>query len=52
MLESLILAQPSAVLGSILAYLAAQIIMPYNIELPSDIYAVSRMDPMGAIGSG
>lgn len=43
MLESLILAPPSAVLGSILAYLAAQVIMSYNIELPSDIYAVSRM---------
>jgi lipoprotein-releasing system permease protein len=43
MLESLILAPPSAILGSILAYLAAQIIMSYNIELPSDIYAVSRM---------
>lgn len=43
MLESLILAPPSAVLGSILAYLAAKIIMSYNIELPSDIYAVSRM---------
>lgn len=43
MLESLILAPPSAVLGSMLAYLAARIIMSYNIELPSDIYAVSRM---------
>jgi lipoprotein-releasing system permease protein len=43
MLESLILAPPSAILGSILAYLAAQVIMSYNIELPSDIYAVSRM---------
>lgn len=43
LLESLILAPPSALLGSILAYLAARIIMSYNIELPSDIYAVSRM---------
>lgn len=43
LLESLILAPPSALLGSILAYLAAQLIMSYNIELPSDIYAVSRM---------
>jgi len=52
MLESLILAPPSAVLGSIMAYLAAQIIMSYNIELPSGIYAMSRMDPVEAIGSG
>jgi lipoprotein-releasing system permease protein len=43
MMESLILAPPSAILGSILAYLAAQVIMSYNIELPSEIYAVSRM---------
>ncbi len=43
LLESLILAPPSALLGSILAYLTAQIIMSYDIELPSDIYAVSRM---------
>ncbi len=43
MLESLILAPPSAVLGSMMAYLAAKAIMSYNIELPSDIYVVSRM---------
>jgi lipoprotein-releasing system permease protein len=43
MLESLILAPPSAVLGSILAYLTAIVIMSYNIELPSEIYVVSRM---------
>ena len=43
MLESLILAPPSAVLGSILAYLASIVIMSYNIELPSEIYVVSRM---------
>lgn len=43
MLESLILAPPSALLGSVLAYLAARLIMSYNIELPSEIYMVSRM---------
>ncbi len=43
MLESLILAPPSAIMGSLLAYLAAQLIMSYNIELPSEIYYVSRM---------
>jgi lipoprotein-releasing system permease protein len=43
MLESLILAPPSALLGSLLAYLAGLAIMSYNIELPSEIYVVSRM---------
>jgi len=43
MLESLILAPPSALLGSVLAYLAAGLITSYNIELPSEIYRVSRM---------
>lgn len=43
MLESLILAPPSAVLGSLLAYLTAKLIMSYNIELPSEIYRVSRL---------
>jgi lipoprotein-releasing system permease protein len=43
MLESLILAPPSAMLGSILAYLSARLIMSYSIELPSEIYMVSRM---------
>jgi lipoprotein-releasing system permease protein len=43
-LESLILAPPSAVLGSILAFLAARLIMSYDIELPSEIYMVSRMN--------
>jgi len=42
-MESLILAPPSAVFGSILAYLAARAIMLYPIELPSEIYYVSRM---------
>jgi lipoprotein-releasing system permease protein len=43
MIESLILAPPSAILGSALAYMTAQLIMSYNIELPSEIYMVSRM---------
>lgn len=42
-LESLILAPPSALLGSILAYLSARLIMSYDIELPSEIYVVSKM---------
>ena len=42
-LESLILAPPSALLGGILAYLSAQLIMSYEIELPSEIYMVSKM---------
>jgi lipoprotein-releasing system permease protein len=43
MIESLILAPPSAVLGTVLAYMTAQLIMSINIELPSEIYRVSRM---------
>lgn len=43
MLESLILAPPSALLGSILAYLSAKLIMAYEIELPSEVYMVSKM---------
>ncbi len=43
LIESLILAPPSAILGSGLAYLTAQLIMSYNIELPSEIYRVSRL---------
>jgi lipoprotein-releasing system permease protein len=43
MLESLILAPPSAVFGSMLAYLTAKLIMSYSIELPSEIYRVSRL---------
>ena len=43
LLESLILAPPAALLGSILAYLAANLITSYDIELPSEIYMVSRM---------
>ncbi|MRR14101.1 ABC transporter permease, partial [archaeon] len=43
LLESLILAPPAALMGSILAYLTANLIMSYEIELPSEIYMVSRM---------
>jgi lipoprotein-releasing system permease protein len=43
LLESLILAPPSAVFGSLLAYLTAELIMMYPIELPSEIYRVSRL---------
>jgi ABC-type lipoprotein release transport system permease subunit len=42
-MESLILAPPSAVFGSLLAFLAARLIMSYNIELPSEIYRVSKL---------
>lgn len=44
LMESLILAPPSALLGSILAFLAARLIMSYDIQLPSEIYMVSRMN--------
>lgn len=43
LIESIILAPPSAVFGSVLAYLTALLIMSYNIELPSEIYRVSRL---------
>ncbi len=43
LLESLILAPPSAFLGSILAVLTSRLIMSYDIQLPSEIYTVSRM---------
>jgi len=42
-LESLILAPPAALLGSLLAFLTAQLIMSYDIQVPSEIYMVSRM---------
>ncbi len=42
-LESLILAPPSALIGCILAYVTAELIMLYPVELPSEIYMVSRM---------
>jgi lipoprotein-releasing system permease protein len=44
LLESLILAPPAALLGSILAVLTARLIMSYDIQLPSEVYMVSRMN--------
>ncbi len=44
LLESLILAPPSALFGSILALLTGRLIMSYDIQLPSEIYMVSRMN--------
>jgi lipoprotein-releasing system permease protein len=41
--ESLILGPPAAVLGCGLAYATAKLIEAYPIEVPSDIYVVSRM---------
>jgi lipoprotein-releasing system permease protein len=43
LIESVILGPPGAVIGSAMAYLAARLIMLYPIELPSEIYRVSRM---------
>lgn len=41
--ESIILAPPAAVLGCCLAYVTAKLIEAYPLEVPSDIYIVSRM---------
>lgn len=41
--ESLILGPPSALLGCALAYGTAKLIEAYPIEVPSDVYMVSRM---------
>jgi ABC-type lipoprotein release transport system permease subunit len=41
--ESLILGPPAAALGCALAYLTAKLIEAYPIEVPSDIYMVSRL---------
>ena len=43
LIECLILGPPAAFLGSILAYLTARLIEAYPIEVPGDIYMVSRM---------
>jgi lipoprotein-releasing system permease protein len=43
LLESLILGPPAALLGCILAYGAAKMIEAYPIQLPSDVYQVSRL---------
>jgi len=42
-IESVILAPPSALIGCLVGYLTAQLIMSYQIEVPSEIYMVSRM---------
>lgn len=43
LVESLILGPPAALLGSALAYGTAKLIEAYTIELPSDVYMVSRL---------
>jgi lipoprotein-releasing system permease protein len=43
LVESLILGPPAALLGSALAYVTAKLIEAYTIELPSDVYMVSRL---------
>ena len=42
-MESIILGPPAALLGCLLAYITAKLIEAYPIELPSEIYMVSRM---------
>jgi lipoprotein-releasing system permease protein len=41
--ESVILGPPAAILGCLLAYISAKLIEIYPIEVPSDVYTVSRM---------
>ncbi len=41
--ESLILGFPSAFLGCLLAYAVAKLIEAFPVEVPSEVYAVSRM---------
>ncbi|NYT01607.1 MAG: ABC transporter permease [Methanosarcinales archaeon] len=41
--ESVIQAPPAALLGCLMAYIVARLIEAYPIEMPSDIYMVSRM---------
>jgi lipoprotein-releasing system permease protein len=43
LLESLILGPPAALLGSILAFCTAKLIEAFPIQLPSDVYQVSRL---------
>jgi lipoprotein-releasing system permease protein len=43
LLESLILGPPAALLGCILAYGTAKLIEAYPVQLPSDIYQVSKL---------
>jgi lipoprotein-releasing system permease protein len=42
-LESVIMSPPAAALGCALGWLTAKLIMAYPIELPTEIYRVSRM---------
>lgn len=42
--ESLILGPPAALIGCLLAYGTAKLIEAYPIEVPSDVYMVSRME--------
>ncbi len=41
--ESLILGPPSAILGCLLAYAVAKLMEAFPVEVPSEVYAVSRM---------
>ncbi len=41
--ESLILGPPSALLGCLVAYAVAKLIEAFPVEVPSEVYAVSRM---------
>ena len=41
--ESLILGPPSAFVGCLLAYIVAKLIEAFPLEVPSEVYAVSRM---------
>jgi lipoprotein-releasing system permease protein len=41
--ESMILGPPAALLGCLLAYCTAKLIEAYPIEIPSDVYMVSRL---------
>ena len=41
--ESLILGPPSAFLGCLLAYIIAKLIEAFPLEVPSEVYVVSRM---------
>jgi lipoprotein-releasing system permease protein len=43
LIESLILGPPAALLGCLLAYAASKLIEAYAIEVPSEVYQVSRL---------
>ncbi|MDM7933826.1 MAG: ABC transporter permease [Methanothrix sp.] len=46
LLESCILGPPAALLGCILAYSSARLIEAYPVQLPSEVYMVSRLNVM------